>query len=144
MTVLQNYLRVTKGLILRPYPLERLPRWLSGKNPSANAEVLKFNPWVRKIPWRRKWKPTPVFFLEKSHGQRNLAGYPPWSHKESDVTQRLSTSTPQRLWFGHFWRLAQKPACLTSATWILMPVVHWSHFEKLWNKWVEGSKINGA
>ena len=56
------------------------------KNPSANAEVIKFDPWVRKIPWRRKRKPTPVFLLEKSHGQRNLARYSPQGHKESDMT----------------------------------------------------------
>ena len=35
----------------------------------------RFNPWVRKIPWRRKWQPTPLFLPVKSHGQRNLAGY---------------------------------------------------------------------
>ena len=35
----------------------------------------KFDPWVRKIPWRRKWQPTPVFLPGKSHGQRSLAGY---------------------------------------------------------------------
>ena len=39
-----------------------------------------FNPWS-KIPWRRKWQPTPVFLPRKSHGQWNLAGYSPWSHK---------------------------------------------------------------
>ena len=31
--------------------------------------------WFRNIPWRRKWKPTPVLLLGKSHGQRSLAGY---------------------------------------------------------------------
>ena len=36
-----------------------------------------FNPWVGKIPWRRKWQPTPVFFSGKSHGQRRLVGYSP-------------------------------------------------------------------
>ena len=36
-----------------------------------------FDPWVRKIPWRRKWQPTPVFLPGKSHGQRSLAGYSP-------------------------------------------------------------------
>ena len=36
-----------------------------------------FNPWVRKIPWRRKWQPTPVFLPGISHGQRSLAGYSP-------------------------------------------------------------------
>jgi len=38
---------------------------------------LRFNPWISKIPWRRKQHPTPVFFLGKSHGQRSLAGYSP-------------------------------------------------------------------
>jgi len=36
-----------------------------------------FNPWVRKLPWRRKWQPTPVFLLEKSYRQRSLVGYSP-------------------------------------------------------------------
>ena len=46
-------------------------------------------PWVGKIPWRRKWQPTPVFMPGKSHGPRNLVGYSPWGHKESDMTERL-------------------------------------------------------
>ena len=36
-----------------------------------------FNPWVRKIPWRRTWKSTPVFLPGESHGQRSLVGYTP-------------------------------------------------------------------
>ena len=40
-----------------------------------------FNPWVRKILWRRKWQPMPVFMPGKSHGQRSLVGYSPWDHK---------------------------------------------------------------
>ena len=43
-------------------------------------------PWVRKIPWRRKWQPTPVFLPGESHGQRGLAGCRPWAHQESDRT----------------------------------------------------------
>ena len=39
------------------------------------------DPWVGKIPWRRKWQPTPVFLPGESHGQRSLAGYSPWGHK---------------------------------------------------------------
>ena len=35
----------------------------------------RFNPWVRKIPWRRKWQPTPVFLPGKFYGQRSLVGY---------------------------------------------------------------------
>ena len=36
---------------------------------------LVFDPWVSKIPWRRKWQPTPVFLPGESHGQRRLEGY---------------------------------------------------------------------
>ena len=36
-----------------------------------------FNLWVRKIPWKRAWKPTPVFLPGESHGQRSLVSYSP-------------------------------------------------------------------
>ena len=48
-----------------------------------------FDPWVGKIPWRRKWQPTPIFLPEEFHGQRSLAGYNSWGHKESDMTEQL-------------------------------------------------------
>ena len=52
----------------------------------------KFDPWVRKTPWRRKWQPTPVFLPGKSHGQRSLAGYSPWGLKRvGHRTEPLST-----------------------------------------------------
>ena len=41
----------------------------------------------RKIPWRRKWQPTPVFLPGEFHGQRSLAGYSLWNRKESDTTE---------------------------------------------------------
>ena len=50
----------------------------------------RFNLWVRKIPWRRAWQPTPVFLPRKSHGQRSLASYSPRGIKEPDITERLS------------------------------------------------------
>ena len=50
----------------------------------------RFDPWVGKIPWRRKWQPTPVFLPGKSNGQRSLAGYSPWGYKESDTKHRVS------------------------------------------------------
>ena len=34
----------------------------------------RFDPWIGKIPWRRKWQPTAVFLPGESHGQRSLAG----------------------------------------------------------------------
>ena len=42
--------------------------------------------YIEKDPWRRKWQPTPVFLPGKSHGQRSLAGYSPWSNEEPDMT----------------------------------------------------------
>ena len=41
----------------------------------------KFNPWIGKIPWRRKWLSTPVFLPGKSHGQRSLVDYSSWGHR---------------------------------------------------------------
>ena len=49
------------------------------------------NPWIKKIPWKREWLPTPVFLSGESHGQRNLVGYSPWGRKELDTTERLTT-----------------------------------------------------
>ena len=50
-----------------------------------------FDPWVRKIPWRRKWLPTPVFLPGDSHGQRSLVGYSPRGCKELDMTEPAHT-----------------------------------------------------
>ena len=59
------------------------------KNLPAMQETW-FDPWVRKILWRREWLPTPVFLPGESHEQRSLAGYHPWGHKELDRTEQLS------------------------------------------------------
>ena len=61
------------------------------KNLPAVQETL-FNLWVRKIPWRRAWLLTPVFLPGESQGQRNLVGYSPWGHKESDTIESLILS----------------------------------------------------
>ena len=65
--------------------------WLSGKEATCQCKRCGFNLWVGKIPWRRKWQPNPGFLPGKSHGQRNLVGYSPWSCKELDITERFST-----------------------------------------------------
>ena len=54
-----------------------LPWWLSGKESPCKGRRCEFDPWVRKISWRRKWQPTPVFLLGEFHEQRSLAGYSP-------------------------------------------------------------------
>ena len=63
-----------------------LPWQLGDKEPNCQRRRCGFNPYVGKIPWRRKWDPTPVFLPGKSHGQRNPVGFSPWGHKEWDMT----------------------------------------------------------
>ena len=73
----------------------------SGKEPACQCRRLErrgFNPWVRKIPWRRKWQPAPVFLPGKSHGQRSLAGYSTWGCKESDTTEHTHTHIIRKDW----------------------------------------------
>ena len=59
----------------------RLPWWLSDKESACQCRRCRFDPWVGKHSWRRKWQPTPVFLPGKSHRQRSLAGYSPQHHK---------------------------------------------------------------
>ena len=73
-----------------------LPGWLSGKKSACQCRECKrhgCDPWVGKIPWRRKWQLTPVFLPGEFHGQSSLAGYSPRGRKESDKTEGLSTHT---------------------------------------------------
>ena len=46
-----------------------------------------FESWIRKIPWRRAWQPTPVFLPGESYGQRSLVGYSLWGCKKSDMAE---------------------------------------------------------
>ena len=67
-----------------------LPRWHSGKEPSCQCKrykKLKFDPWVRKIPWRKAWQPTPVFLPGEPQGWRSLVGCCLWGRTESDTTE---------------------------------------------------------
>ena len=88
-----------------PFPMG-LPRWLSGKEFTWQCRRHRrhgFDPWVKKIPWSRKWQPTTVFLPGRFHGQRSLVGYSPWFHKESDTTEQLSTQAheTQQLSLSH-------------------------------------------
>ena len=55
-----------------------LPWWLSGKEPACQCSKCRFDSWVRKIPWKKKWQPTLVFLPGKSYGQGSLVGYSTW------------------------------------------------------------------
>ena len=83
---------------LLPITLTRVRgRWLQ-VGASLVAQMVKllpamwgpgFDPWLGKIPWRRKWQPTPVLLPGKSHGWRSLVGYSPRGRQESDMTERF-------------------------------------------------------
>ena len=64
----------------------------------------KFDPWLGKMPWKRKWQSTPVFSLHgKFHGQRSLEGYSPWGCKWLDTT----------------WACTHEHQCISKA-WVLV------------------------
>ena len=69
--------------------LRGIPRWYSGKESTCQHRKHRFNPWVGKILWRRKWQPAPVFLPGESHRQRSLVGYSPWGHER--VRHNLAT-----------------------------------------------------
>ena len=70
------------------------------KNLPVNAGDARdsFNPWVGKIPWRRKWWPAPIFLPGKFHEQRSLVSYSWWGCKEVDITEGLSTTGQKHRW----------------------------------------------
>ena len=73
-------------------------RWLRGKESACQCRSYRkngFHPWVRMIPWRRKWKLTPGFLPGKFHRQRSLEGYSPWGRRGLGKTKWLTqTSLP--------------------------------------------------
>ena len=78
---------------IRVICLRGLPYGPAGKDSTFNVGDTgdaSSIPWVGKVPWRRKWQPTPVCLPEKSCRQRSLAGYNPWGWKESDTTEQLT------------------------------------------------------
>ena len=79
------------------------------KNPPANAGLIPA--WVGKIPWRRERQPTPALLPGESHGQRSLAAYSPWGHKESDTTEVTAKYCPWVIQRKHLVTIPF-PACL--------------------------------
>ena len=70
--------------------LRGFPGGTSGKEPACQHRRHKrcrFDPWIRKFPWRRAWQSTPVFLPEKSHVEMSLVGFSSYCHKESDRTE---------------------------------------------------------
>ena len=80
---------ITVGIIL----VIGLTWWCGGTEPASQCRRYGFHPWIGKIPWKRKWQPTPAFLPGESHGQRNLVGYSPWDCKKSEMTDPPPTHT---------------------------------------------------
>ena len=75
------------------------PGGTSGKEPICQSRRHNwpwFDTWIGKIPWGRKWQPTPVFLAGKSHGQRSLVGYSPWGRKSPTWLGQLSMQAHTR------------------------------------------------
>ena len=91
-----NLARLYPEFVVYTCALAGPPRGHSGKESACQCRRYRrpgFNPSIGKIPWRRKWQPTPAFLPGKSHGQRTLAGYSPWGHK---TRQDLATKQQQQ------------------------------------------------
>ena len=65
------YRKYTGNLCTLPSSSLWLPWWLNGKESACRWGKCRFDPWVLKIPWRRKWQLAPVFLPGICHGQRN-------------------------------------------------------------------------
>ena len=75
-----------------------LPRWCQCEE-WRRCKRCRFDPWVRNIPWWRKWQPAPVFLPGKFHGQMSPVGYSPWGCKGSDTTEHACKVRPTKVWW---------------------------------------------
>ena len=77
----QGDVSTSQGMLqIASKPPESFPGGASGKEPPCQCKRPKrreFDPWIRKIPWKRIWQPIPLFLPRESHGQRSLPGYSP-------------------------------------------------------------------
>ena len=110
------------------------PGGASGKESACQCrrhKRYKFDPWVQKILWSRKWRPTPVFLPGESHGHWSLADYRPWGYKESDVTKHNTTTRlyyiiPYRGFLS--WTKVHRTSDLCFARYIMMAMR-----QKIWS-----------
>ena len=115
------------NIFIIPCAVFGLPRWCSGKDSACQCRRRKrlgFNLWVRKIPWRRKWQPTPVSLPGKSHGQRSLAGHSPWGPRV-----RYDLATEQMLSLLKLWVMMAKTRGVFPSQFMLLRIrIGWRAF----------------
>ena len=102
-----------EGWVAQLSPSPGLPWWLSGKESTCQSRRCRFNPWVR-IPWSRKWQPTPEFLPGKSPGHRRLVGYRSWGHKRvrHDLVSTQQIEDRTLGWIWSWWLSHYKELCL--------------------------------
>ena len=108
-----------------------LPWWLRGKEFTCQSRRFGLDPWVRKIPWRRKWQPTPLFLPGESHGQRSLVGCSPWNHRVRHDWCDLAHTQEGSGAYSTRW----------SQDWQSVPSPLWYHLDP---KWKDGERIARA
>ena len=94
---------------------------LDGRNICPQCRGPRLDLWVGKIPWRRKWQPTPVLMPRKFHGWRSLVGYSPCGHKEPDMVEWLLKKqhiTKQRYYFTNKGPSGQDYGFSSSHVWM--------------------------
>ena len=94
---MQPWPQANWGHLNRDQPRFGLPGSFSGKESACQCKRPGFDPWVRKIPWRRKWQPTPVLLPGKSRGQRSLVDYISWGRERVEHDLATKQQTP-------FWK----------------------------------------
>ena len=85
---------------------EGVPGATSGEEPTCQCRRRKrrgLDPWTRKVPWRRKWHPTPVFLSGEALGQKSLVGCSPWGHNRTRLSTRAQTSIVQEYRRQELW-----------------------------------------
>ena len=101
----------------------RPPLWISSKEPVCQCRRHGFDPWVGKIPWRRKWQPIPVFLSGQSFGQMSLADYSPsvhnrvgydWVTKQQQYKQQSRVAFPLKGYLCFFFHLKSSTLFLLS------------------------------
>ena len=108
-------------------------------NKEIECRSLGFDPWVGKIPWRKKWQPASVFLPGESHGQRSLVGYGPWGHKSQTwpssyqgdrlPASRLSPSCAEFwFWKGCFSSCGHSSRQMAPLSWQLKVRYQWPLF----------------
>ena len=104
---------VCAKIYLLEYTYIWLPWWLSWQRNRLQSGRPELDPWAGKIPWRREWLPTPIFWPGEFHGLRSPVGYSLWGCKELDTTEWLTLYFSYFSFMAYYRVLKIVPLCYT-------------------------------